>query len=130
MKNKNEHGRKHLVCLALGLTHVVPLFAADAAPELKSTLVLPEIVVVGKRMAQAPAITYHETTALDFAAWNATTVAWRMFLHSAMSVALVEAAVNGVIVNADDTRELPDVIGEFLHPDALPLMVRQLRSVA
>ena len=27
--------------------------------------------MVGKRMAQAPAITFHETTALDFAAWNA-----------------------------------------------------------
>lgn len=66
----------------------------------------------------------------EFRLWNATTVAWRMFLHSAMSVALVEAAVHGVVVNADDPRELPEVIGEYLHPDALPLMVRQLRSVA
>ena len=75
MKNKSKHGKKHLACLALGMTHAVALLAADAAPELKSTLVLPEIVVVGKRMAQAPAITFHETTALDFAAWNATTAA-------------------------------------------------------
>ena len=64
-------------CLLLGLTQAAlpALVGADESRELKSTLVLPEIVVVGKRMAQAPAITFHETTALDFAAWNATTAA-------------------------------------------------------
>ena len=71
MKNRN----RLRACLALGLSQALPALAADAAREQKSTLVLPEIVVVGKRMEEAPAITYHETTPLDFAAWNATTVA-------------------------------------------------------
>jgi outer membrane cobalamin receptor len=70
-----DNKKKYVACLTLGLTPVLPVLAADAAPEQKSTLVLPEIVVVGKRMEGAPAITYHETTQLDFAAWNATTVA-------------------------------------------------------
>ena len=69
------HENNRLACLLLGLGQSLLAAAAAPAPEYKSTLVLPEIVVVGKRMEDAPAITYRETTELDFAAWNATTVA-------------------------------------------------------
>lgn len=70
---RNDTKRLAALLTALGL----PLagLADPAPPAHKSTQLLPEIVVVGQRVEPAPAITFHETTKLDFEAWNATTVA-------------------------------------------------------
>jgi hypothetical protein len=63
----------------------------------------------------------------EFRLWNSTRMGWRIFLHSALSVAMVEAAVGGVEVVKDDPRELPEVLGDHLHPEAIGLLVRQLQ---
>lgn len=50
-------------------------WAAEQAPVRDSGSLLPEILVVGKRGAVQPGISYEETTPADFRAWNANTAA-------------------------------------------------------
>jgi hypothetical protein len=62
----------------------------------------------------------------EFRLWNSTRVAWRMHLAVGISVALVQAAKDGVKVNPDDERTLLDVCAPYLTDDTLSSAIRHL----
>lgn len=61
----------------------------------------------------------------EFRLWNATRVEWRMRLAVGVSVAMVDAAKDGVNVTKDDARTLEEVIDPYLSDDTWASIIRQ-----
>jgi hypothetical protein len=61
----------------------------------------------------------------EFRLWNATRVEWRMRLAVSVSVAVVDAAADGVDVTKNDPRTLEEVLAPYLDDDAWAGILRQ-----
>lgn len=66
--------------------------------------------------------TGHDT--LEFRIWNATRVGWRIHLAVGVSVAMVEAATQGVLVAKDDDRTLAEVLGPYMTDRSMAALLR------
>jgi hypothetical protein len=67
--------------------------------------------------------TYYGT--FEFRLWNSTIAEWRMRLAVGMSVAIVDAAADGVNVTHDDPRSLEEVVGPYMDDAAWAGVLRQ-----
>jgi len=68
----------------------------------------------------------------EFRVWNQSKTQWRMLLAAATSAAMAEAAAQGkeASYKRRDSQPLFMFLGEFLTPDVLVLMQRQLHFVS
>lgn len=67
-----------------------------------------------------------ESATFEFRLWNSTRMEWRLYLHAALSVAIMDAARDGVWVEKNDRRSLATVLGDHLDTRAMSYLTAQL----
>lgn len=66
-----------------------------------------------------------QSQTFEFRVWNSTRVEWRMRMAVGVSVAIVNAAKDGVNVRQNDARPFEEVLFDYLDDDAWAGLIRQ-----